>query len=174
MIHYRHHLYRTRCGSMWSNASDALWRHLLPLCTRGVDCARHVFGDQVSETAVVSSVVREPWRALCCFRACTRHHNGTPPEAFLRRTHKSLTTNSDPQRSPTPATWKPMQVDDLTMPERLFRRMAHPGWRTPKTRSGEIKKGVSRWSRPAASQWQRAAWRQLSPPIFKAENGDPL
>jgi len=72
VIHYRPHFYRTRCGSMWSNASDVLRRHFLPLCTRGVDCVRHVFGDQVSETAVVSSVVRERWRALCCFRACTR------------------------------------------------------------------------------------------------------
>jgi hypothetical protein len=49
-----------------------------------------------------------------------------PPEAFFRRTHRSLTTNSDPQRSPTPGRWKSMQGDDPTVPERLFRQMAHP------------------------------------------------
>jgi hypothetical protein len=60
----------------------------------------------------------------------------TPPEEFLRRTHKSLTTNSDPQRSPTPGTWKSMQSDDPTLPERLYRQMVHPELADPENPFG--------------------------------------
>ena len=96
-----------------------------------------------------------------------------PPEAFLSRTHKSLTTNSDPQRSPTPATGKPSRLTTRLCRRTSIGRWFIQSWRTPKTRSGEIKKGLAaghvRQLLNGSAQRGAAVTTHL-----KAENGDPL